>query len=113
MPLANSVPMRRLIAFIIALACCALPASARSPVRIGTFPPGAADGITDVAGVRVAHVTKIEGTNVRTGATAIIANDDTWNERVAAATYRSQRQRRDDRRALGRPVRASWKCRSC
>ncbi|MDB5073703.1 MAG: Aminopeptidase DmpA [Candidatus Eremiobacteraeota bacterium] len=87
MRLANSARMRRLIAFVIALACCALPAGARTPVPIGTFPPGAVDGITDVAGVRVAHVTKVEGTSVRTGATGIIANDDTWNQRVAAATY--------------------------
>jgi D-aminopeptidase len=79
--------MRRLFAVVIALGCCALPASARTPVPIGTFAPGAVDGITDVAGVRVAHVTKVEGTSVRTGATGIIANDDTWNQRVAAATY--------------------------
>ena len=79
--------MRRLLALIAVLACCALPANARSPVKIGTLPSGAVDGITDVAGVRVAHVTKVEGTNVRTGATAIVANDDTWNDRVAAATY--------------------------
>jgi D-aminopeptidase len=79
--------MRRLLALIAALACCALPANARSPVKIGTLPSGAVDGITDVPGVRVAHVTKIEGTNVRTGATGIVANDDTWNDRVAAATY--------------------------
>jgi D-aminopeptidase len=56
-------------------------------VPIGTLPSGAVDGITDVAGVRVGHVTKVEGTNVRTGATGIIANDDTWNQRVAAATF--------------------------
>jgi D-aminopeptidase len=79
--------MRRLFIFAIAFACSALPAGARTPVPIGAFPAGAVDGITDVAGVRVAHVTKIEGTSVRTGATGIIANDDTWNQRVAAATF--------------------------
>ncbi len=79
--------MRRLLAISIVFVCCALPANARSPVKIGTLPAGAVDGITDVAGVRVAHVTKVEGTNVRTGATGIVANDDTWNDRVAAATY--------------------------
>jgi D-aminopeptidase len=79
--------MRRLIALLVALACCMLPASARSPVKVGSLASGPVDGITDVAGVRVAHVTKIEGTDVRTGATAVVANDDTWNERVAAATY--------------------------
>jgi D-aminopeptidase len=79
--------MRRLLALVAVLACCALPANARSPVTVGTLPSGPVDGITDVAGVRVAHVTKIEGTSVRTGATGIVANDDTWNDRVAAATY--------------------------
>jgi D-aminopeptidase len=79
--------MRRFLALVAVLACCALPANARSPVKIGTLPSGPVDGITDVAGVRVAHVTKIEGTNVRTGATGIVANADTWNDRVAAAAY--------------------------
>jgi D-aminopeptidase len=79
--------MRRLLALIALLACCAFPANARTPVKIGSFPSGAVDGITDVAGVRVGHVTKIEGTSVRTGATAIVANDDTWNDRPAAATF--------------------------
>ena len=79
--------MRRFIALVTVLACCGLPASARTPVAIGTLPPGAVDGITDVRGVRVAHVTKVQGTDVRTGATAVIAGDDVWNQRVAAATY--------------------------
>jgi D-aminopeptidase len=79
--------MRRIIVTIVALACCTLTAAARTPVHIGTYPSGAVDGITDVPGVRVAHVTKIEGTDVRTGATAVLAGDDVWNQRVAAATY--------------------------
>lgn len=65
-------------------------------VRIGIFFAGKNDAITDVPGVRLAHLTKIEGAAgplqpgigpVRTGATAIIPNDDIWNKRVAAATY--------------------------
>ena len=79
--------MRRSLALLIVLACATVPAAARTPVPIGTLSPGAVDGITDVAGVRLAHVTKVEGTNVRTGATGILANDDVWNQRVAAATY--------------------------
>jgi D-aminopeptidase len=79
--------MRRFIVLAIAFACSALPAGARTPVPIGAYPSGPVDGITDVAGVRVGHVTKVEGTNVRTGATGVIANDDTWNQRVAAATF--------------------------
>jgi D-aminopeptidase len=79
--------LRHPVALALAVICCALPAGARTPVPIGSFSVGAVDGITDVAGVRVAHVTKVEGTNVRTGATAIVANDDVWNQRVAAATF--------------------------
>jgi D-aminopeptidase len=79
--------IRRLTALSALLALCVLPASARTPVPIGSLPSGPNDGITDVAGIRVAHVTKIEGTDVRTGATGIVPNADIWNDRVAAATW--------------------------
>lgn len=61
------------------------PARAVLPFRFGTFSSGPLDGITDVPGVRVAHVTKIEGPSVRTGATAVLPNADPWDEKVAAA----------------------------
>ena len=38
----------------------------------GVLPPGPLNAITDVAGVRVGHVTMIEGDDVRTGATALL-----------------------------------------
>ncbi len=38
----------------------------------GTLPPGPLNAITDVKGVRVGHFTLIEGTDIRTGATAIL-----------------------------------------
>lgn len=41
-------------------------------IRIGALPPGPLNAITDVAGVRVGHVTLIEGARTRTGATAIL-----------------------------------------
>jgi D-aminopeptidase len=70
-------------------------ADARTPVKVGTLPSGPVDGITDVPGVRVGQVTKIEGEGalvpgtgpVRTGATGILPNDDPWLKRVAAATF--------------------------
>jgi D-aminopeptidase len=80
-------------------ACIALAGAAvveaRSPVAVGTLPSGPVDGITDVPGVRVGSVTKIEGEGplvrgtgpVRTGATGILPNDDPWLRRVAAATF--------------------------
>jgi D-aminopeptidase len=40
-------------------------------IRIGQFPPGERNAITDVPGVRVGHTTLIEGDDVRTGVTVI------------------------------------------
>jgi D-aminopeptidase len=57
-----------------------------SPIHVGDLPSGPNDGITDVPGVRVGQLTKIEGSDVRTGATGVIGNADPWNSRVAAAT---------------------------
>jgi D-aminopeptidase len=63
------------------------PAGAVLPFHFGLFPPGPLDGITDVPGVRVAHVTKVEGSDVRTGATAVLPNADPWDHKVAAAFF--------------------------
>ena len=41
-------------------------------VKPGVFPTGANNAITDVMGVRVGHVSVIEGDSVRTGITAIL-----------------------------------------
>jgi D-aminopeptidase len=87
-------------AFITATALAPLaaaPVRAALPgVRIGVLAPGPLDAITDVAGVAVGHVTKIEGaagplvpgkSPVRTGVTVVLPNDAIWTRRVAAATY--------------------------
>lgn len=60
-------------------------ASAAIPFRFGLYPAGPLDGITDVPGVMVSHVTKVEGSSIRTGATAILPNADPWNHKVSAA----------------------------
>lgn len=39
---------------------------------VGIFPTGPLNAITDVEGVRVGHATRIEGSDIRTGVTAII-----------------------------------------
>lgn len=44
-------------------------------IEPGIFRPGLYNAITDVPGVKVGHVTIIEGENVRTGVTAIIPHD--------------------------------------
>ncbi len=75
---------------IIALVCtmvlaASAAASAAIPFRFGSFAAGPLDGITDVPGVLVAHLTKVEGRDIRTGATAILPNADPWNRKVSAA----------------------------
>ncbi|GAC1588300.1 MAG: P1 family peptidase [Candidatus Velthaea sp.] len=74
--------MKILVAGLLAIALLGV-----SPVHIGHLPSGTHDAITDVPGVRVGQLTKIEGSNVRTGASGIIPSDDTWNSRVSAAIF--------------------------
>jgi D-aminopeptidase len=54
----------------------------------GVLRPGPLNAITDVAGVRVGHTTIIEGTNVRTGVTAILPHGgNAFQEKVAGAIF--------------------------
>ena len=54
----------------------------------GVLPPGRLNAITDVAGVRVGHVTLIEGDGVRTGVTAILPHGgNLFQEKVAGAVF--------------------------
>lgn len=70
-------------AMLVAVApALALPAI---PFRFGVYQPGALDGITDVPGVMVSHLTLIRGSDVRTGATAVLPDGDPWDHKVAAA----------------------------
>ncbi len=62
-----------------------LSAAAALPFHFGSFASGRLDGITDVPGVRVGNLTKIEGGDIRTGATAVLPDADPWDEKVAAA----------------------------
>jgi len=63
------------------------PARAVLPFHFGFFPSGPLDAITDVAGVRVANITKVEGAAIRTGATAVLPNADPWDHKVSAAFF--------------------------
>ncbi len=57
-------------------------------VAPGIFAPGAANAITDVAGVRVGHVTVVEGDRIRTGVTAILPHEgNAYLSRVPAALH--------------------------
>lgn len=71
--------------FCMLLLAAGASASAAIPFRFGLYPAGPLDGITDVPGVMVGHVTKVEGENIRTGATGILPNADPWNHKVSAA----------------------------
>ena len=57
-------------------------------IRIGVLPAGPLNAITDVAGVRVGHVTLSRGESIRTGVTAIIPGDgNLFQQKFAAAVY--------------------------
>lgn len=50
------------------------PRAREAGISFGILPTGRLDAITDVAGVRVGQVTIIEGSDIRTGVTAILAH---------------------------------------
>lgn len=57
-------------------------------IEIGIFMPGKFNAITDVPGVKVGHKTIIEGTDIRTGVTAIIPHEgNIFANKVPAAIY--------------------------
>ena len=56
-------------------------------IQIGNLPTGTYNAITDVAGVKVGHVTLNEGDSIRTGVTAILPSDDIWTARLFGAAY--------------------------
>lgn len=57
-------------------------------VPFGVLPTGKLNAITDVSGVKVGHLTKIEGEQVRTGVTAILPHGgNLFQEKVPAAIF--------------------------
>ena len=56
-------------------------------IQIGIYPTGEHNAITDVTGVKVGHVTLIEGDAIRTGVTAILPHDDVWKSRFFGAAH--------------------------
>ncbi|MFT5366378.1 MAG: D-aminopeptidase [Candidatus Latescibacterota bacterium] len=77
----------------------AMPTEAQRPrartlgIQIGTLPTGTYNAITDVPGVTVGHVTLNQGTGklvvgqgpIRTGVTAIVPNNDVYENQLFAA----------------------------
>jgi D-aminopeptidase len=57
-------------------------------IIVGALPPGANNAITDVAGVKVGHVTLKRGDKIRTGVTAILPHaGNLFREKVAGAVF--------------------------
>lgn len=57
-------------------------------VPFGILPTGPLNSISDVAGVKVGHFTKIEGSTIRTGVTAILPHGgNLFQEKVPAAIF--------------------------
>lgn len=64
------------------------PRTREAGIAPGVLPPGKLNAITDVEGVKVGHVTLIEGTDIRTGVTAILPHSgNLFAEKVPAAIY--------------------------
>jgi D-aminopeptidase len=53
-------------------------------IIVGALPAGRVNAITDVPGIRVGHTTLIEGSDVRTGVTAIVHDGLTGRRALAA-----------------------------
>lgn len=57
-------------------------------INIGVLQPGKLNAITDVKGVKVGHVTLVQGDSVRTGVTAILPHDQNiFQNKVPAAIH--------------------------
>ncbi len=62
------------------------PRAREAGIVVGVIPTGPLNAITDVAGVRVGHVTLIEGRDVRTGVTAVLPHGgNLFQDKVPAA----------------------------
>ena len=57
-------------------------------LKVGVLPVGPINAITDVAGVRVGHVTLTKGDNIRTGVTAVLPHGaNMFREKVPGAVF--------------------------
>jgi D-aminopeptidase len=64
-------------------------------ITVGRYPTGPWNAITDVAGVKVGHVTLIRGEGslkpgegpIRTGVTVVVPRDNVWDQKVPAGAF--------------------------
>jgi D-aminopeptidase len=97
MPWTHYNPTMRLLTLsaVCAIALVAMPdAQERRPrardlgLAPGVFEPGSLNAITDVAGVRVGHVTLVTGDHIRTGVTAVLPHaGNIFQDKVAGAVF--------------------------
>ncbi len=75
--------------FLLSVAMCWSQTRIRDyGVEIGVLRPGKLNAITDVQGVQVGHLTRIEADSIRTGVTAILPHSgNLFQEKVPAAIY--------------------------
>jgi D-aminopeptidase len=89
--LMNNILIFILVIFLIALYSTSMGQDKRAGdygIEIGIFETGNNNSITDVAGVKVGHVTLIKGDSVRTGVTAVLPHGgNIFQEKVPAAIY--------------------------
>jgi len=84
--------MKKLILVLMVITCFDVNSQTKRAldygIEIGVLKPGHNNAITDVAGVKVGHVTLIEGDNIRTGVTAILPYDgNIFQNKVPAAIF--------------------------
>lgn len=87
----------KVTAAVLVLFLLATPVSGQDENRVrsrdagiitGTLEPGELNMITDVSGVKVGHVTLVEGDNIRTGVTAVIPHSgNLFTDKVPAAIH--------------------------
>jgi D-aminopeptidase len=56
-------------------------------ILVGTLPTGAVNALTDVTGVRVGHTTVVDGTDIRTGVTAVVPAQLASRSALAAGLF--------------------------
>jgi len=84
----RSYPLLLLLALLAAGQTNTRPRARDLGLAPGVHTPGPLNAITDVAGVRVGHVTLIEGDSVRTGVTAIVpADGNLFQNKVPGAVF--------------------------
>jgi D-aminopeptidase len=88
--------MRGVIALLVMVALAGSAAGQERPrprarelgLVVGVLPPGPLGAITDVAGVRVGHVTLVEDEGIRTGVTAVLPHaGNLFRDKVPAAIH--------------------------